>query len=163
MNTLILSIETTDPVSKALDSGLHPESSTTRSPCKLIKTQPMARFCMPRRASRVMVTLFDAGPTVGDNCRGFVMVGVPGWQLEFGDMPILAFRRLFSSHGENDISWFSLSIGDKDLPPVVALFSIMSISITRQITTPACSELRLQGYPLSLLDLSKLRSRCRFI
>ena len=40
----------------------------------------------------------------------------------------MAFRSLFSSVGKKDVSWFSLSIGDKDLPPVVSLFSIISIS-----------------------------------
>ena len=40
----------------------------------------------------------------------------------------MAFRRWFSSVGVNDVSWFSLSIGDKDLPPVVSLSIMISIS-----------------------------------
>ena len=40
----------------------------------------------------------------------------------------MAFRRLFSSVGKKDVSWFSLSIGDKDLPPAVSSFLMMLIS-----------------------------------
>ena len=48
--------------------------------------------------------------------------------LEIGGKVDVAFRRWFSSGWENDVTWFSLSIGDKDLPPVVPLSIIRSIS-----------------------------------
>ena len=80
------------------------------------------------QASPVIVTPFDTCPTVGANCRGFVTAGVTMGLLEVGGKVDIAFRRWFSSSGENDITWFSLSNGDKDLPPVVSLSIMISIS-----------------------------------
>ena len=77
----------------------------------------------------MIVTPFGTRPTVGANCHGFVTAGVTMGELEIGGKVDVAFRRGFSSGWENDVTWFSLSIGDKDLPPVVSLLSIM-ISIS---------------------------------
>ena len=69
---------------------------------------------------------------------------------------------MYSSIGENDVSWFSLSIGDKDLPPVMSLSIMISISNLADNQHRRVSSLGL-GYNVSRNSLSSTSQEPAYI